>query len=99
MYTVPKIRFKEFGSFAPMIFEKLRQDFLDIFPDEHFIRQSYIQHLQMNQSEIFPSQSQAFLNMKYDHQFDQINWIPSAIILSMKTTNIAVFSKNSNICS
>ncbi|CAF1054959.1 unnamed protein product [Rotaria sordida] len=46
--SIPKNRFKELGSFAPMIFEKLREDFLDIFPNEIFIRNSYIKYLQTN---------------------------------------------------
>jgi hypothetical protein len=45
---VPKIRFEELGYFAPMIFEKLRQDFLDIYPNENFIRNSYIKYLKIN---------------------------------------------------
>jgi hypothetical protein len=32
-----------------MIFEKLRQDFLDIYPNELFIRNSYIKYLKTNQ--------------------------------------------------
>jgi len=48
-FVVPKNCFKEFGYFAPMIFEKLRQDFLDIYPNELFIRNSYIKYLKTNQ--------------------------------------------------
>jgi len=33
-----------------MIFEKLRQDFLDIYPNENFIRNSYIKYLKINKS-------------------------------------------------
>jgi len=47
-FIVSKNRFKELGYFAPMIFEKLRQDFLDIYPNEIFIRNSYIKYLKMN---------------------------------------------------
>jgi hypothetical protein len=49
-FIVPKTCFKEFGYFARMIFEKLRQDFLDIYPNEIFIRNSYIKYLKTNQS-------------------------------------------------
>ncbi|CAF4564540.1 unnamed protein product [Rotaria sp. Silwood1] len=48
--SIPKHHFKELGSFAPMIFEKLREDFLDIFPNEILIRNSYIKYLQTNKS-------------------------------------------------
>jgi len=47
-FIVSKNRFKELGYFAPMIFEKLCQDFLDIYPNEIFIRNSYIKYLKMN---------------------------------------------------
>ena len=85
---VPKIRFKELGSFARMIFEKLRQDYLDILPTELSIRQSYIQYLQMNQSEILPTNFQPFLSTKYKHHhLKNTNWIPSPTILRKKFQN------------
>lgn len=37
------------GYFARMILEKLRQDFLDIYPNKTFIRNSYIKDLQINE--------------------------------------------------
>lgn len=83
-FIVPKVRFQELGLFARMIFDKLRQDYLDIFPTESSIRQSYIEYLQMNQSEILPINSQPFLNTKYKHHLKKINWIPSPTILRMK---------------
>jgi hypothetical protein len=69
-FKVPKTRFKELGNFAPMIFEKIRQDFLDIYPNENFIRNSYIKYLKINNN----------------HDIDRIqkiNWTPEQNILSM----------------
>ena len=79
-----------------MILEKLRQDFLDIFPSERFIRQSYIQHLQINQSEIFPIQSQSFLTSNYEHHpqhLEKLNWIPSPTILRTRENSFLQKSK------
>lgn len=99
---VPKIRFTELGSFARMIFEKLRQDFLDILPTELSIRQSYIQYLQMNQSESLPTNSQPFLSIKYKHHHHHLkkaNWIPSPTILRMKFQNEIIKFKKMYSCS
>ncbi len=84
---VPKTCFKELGYFAPMILEKLRQDFLEIYPNEIFIRNSYIKYLQTNQNEIstikFTNQNkQSTINSDFRQK---IKWIPEENILSMKT--------------
>jgi hypothetical protein len=79
---VRKDRFKELGSFALMIFEKLRQDFLDIYPSEFFIRNSYIKNLQMNQSN--ENQFSTIANKHENHFLQKINRIPEQRILSTK---------------
>jgi hypothetical protein len=82
---VPKTRFKELGYFAPMIFEKLRQDFLDIYPDEISIRHSYIKYLKIN-----PSNENDISIIKFkrsiinNNLLQKINWIPEQNILSTK---------------
>jgi len=86
-HKVPKNRFKELGYFAPMILEKLRQDFLEIYPNEIFIRNSYIKYLHTNQNEIttikFTNQNkQSAINSDF---MQKMNWIPEENILSMKT--------------
>ncbi len=70
-----------------MILEKLRQDFLEIYPNEIFIRNSYIKYLQTNQNEIstikFTNQNkQSTINSDFRQK---IKWIPEENILSMKT--------------
>ncbi|CAF2857682.1 unnamed protein product [Rotaria sp. Silwood2] len=87
--SIPKKRFKELGSFAPMIFEKLRQDFLDIFPDESFIRNSYIKYLQTNKSNENEISTIKFSDHKKrstinNQDMENINWIPEQNILSIK---------------
>jgi hypothetical protein len=79
---VPKVRFKEFGSFAPMIFEKLRQDFLDIYPSEFVIRNSYIKYLETNQSN--ENEFSSITNKHENHFLEKINRSPEQIILSIK---------------
>ncbi|CAF3243817.1 unnamed protein product [Rotaria socialis] len=88
--SIPKRRFEKLGSFAPVIFEKLRQDFLDIFPSETFIRNSYIKNLQANKpneneiSKISNHKKQSTIN---SHNFEKIQWIPEQNILSKKITD------------
>ena len=73
-----------------MIFEKLRQDFLDIYPTENFIRNSYIKYLKMNKingNDEFNNHKKRSNN--HDINFIQkINWIPEQNILS-KIKNLA----------
>ncbi|UJR26754.1 hypothetical protein I4U23_008069 [Adineta vaga] len=84
--SIPKIRFKELGHFAPMIFEKLRVDFLDIYPNENFIRNSFIKYLRTNKSN-----ENELLTMKFSNQKQRIvrnndnniKWIPEQNLLSM----------------
>jgi hypothetical protein len=87
-FEVPKSRFKELGSFAPMIFEKLRQDFLNIYPTELFIRNSYIKNLK-NTKEIstikFNTNKKRLTSTNHDVDFLQkLNWIPEQNILRKK---------------
>ena len=80
---VPKVRFKELGSFASMIFEKLHQDFLDIYPSEFVIRNSYMKYLEMNQSNENEFSS-PITNKHENHFLEKINRSPEQIIISMK---------------
>jgi hypothetical protein len=76
-----------------MIFEKLRQDFLDIYPTETFIRNSYIKYLKMNQLNENDISIIKFNNHKKHHENDftqKINWIPEQNILS-KISNFHFF--------
>ncbi|CAF1231595.1 unnamed protein product [Rotaria magnacalcarata] len=88
--SIPKSRFEKLGSFAPVVFEKLRQDFLDIFPNEAFIRNSYIKNLQINKSnenetsKISNHKKQSTIN---SHNFEKMQWIPEQNILSKKITD------------
>ena len=81
-FKVPKTRFKELGNFASMIFEKLRQDFLDIYPNENFIRNSYIKYLKINNNH----KKRSDINNHDIDRTQKINWIPEQNILSMMKT-------------
>ncbi|CAF0732703.1 unnamed protein product [Adineta ricciae] len=83
---VPKDRFKQLGHFAPMIFEKLREDFLDMYPNTNFIRRSYIKYLQTNQSSEKDFVAVKFKNQKQrmvSNSHEKINWIPEQNLLSI----------------
>ena len=73
-----------------MILEKLRQDFLDIYPSEYSIRSSYIKYLKTNENEmsIIKFISHRKLSNPNSHNIDfmeRINWIPEKNILSTKS--------------
>ena len=88
---VSKQRFKALGSFAPFILEKLRQDFLDSFPDESFIRNAYLKSLQMNPTAMNNMTGKSFNRQRKQFQFSQyetdilqkLNWIPTEQVLRM----------------
>ncbi|CAF1300649.1 unnamed protein product [Adineta steineri] len=82
--SIPKNRFKELGYFAPMIFNKLRQDYLDIYPNEDFIRDLYIKHIKTNENDMSTIKINNQKQRITINNLNKMNWIPEQNILSIK---------------
>lgn len=70
-----------------MIYEKLRQDFLDIFPNEASIRNSYMKYLQTNSFNEISSNRFTYYKKRssFNNQIiKKLNFIPEKNILSKK---------------
>ncbi|CAF0732606.1 unnamed protein product [Adineta ricciae] len=92
--SIPKDRFKQLGHFASMVFEKLREDFLDMYPNTNSIRQSYIKYLQTNQSSEKDFVTVKFKNKKQpiiSTSHEKINWIPKQNLLSIYLKNLSYY--------
>ena len=81
-----------------MVFEKLREDFLDMYPNTNFIRKSYIKYLQTNQSSEKDFVTVKFKNPKQQmisNSHEKINWIPQQNLLSIYLKKSFVLLKQS----